>query len=507
MPDSTTLQVPEQTERHEPVPTPEPDAQSVTAQFEEPIETQVEEEPMIPPQEMPEPDVTTLIGVLIAVLVALLLVYAIRRQKRKRREEIDLADQLDQPETEAPYPPEEALPPSRDAAPVPPPAEGPPTSPEAALEARETEKEQRRRAFLEKQRLAREEKEREEADQRAAELAAEEEAKRIAKEEEERRATEEAARREAMLAPSGPLTDRLAQTRSGFVGKLNALLGKRMDEDTLEEIEEVLFTADIGVKTAGNLLETVRDSMRKSDLADPERIREALKRQVASVLSKDGFVPGKEAIDPESKKERPFVIMVVGVNGVGKTTTIGKLAGRYAAQGKKVVLAAGDTFRAAAVEQLEFWGDRVGSRIVKGEQGADPGSVIFDAVRAGHEDGADVVIVDTAGRLHTKVPLMEELKKVHRVLGKARAGAPDEVLLVVDATTGQNALQQAKMFQEVVPISGIALTKLDGTAKGGVVIAICEELGLPVRYIGVGEKVGDLQPFDPEGFVEALFTQ
>ena len=222
------------------------------------------------------------------------------------------------------------------------------------------------------------------------------------------------------------------------------------------------------------------------------------------MLQVDGAA-GAEGIDPTKAPQRPYVLMVVGVNGVGKTTTIGKLAGRLTARGLKVVLAAGDTFRAAAVEQLEVWGDRVGAEVVQGAEGADPSSVVFDAIRHGKAEGADVVIADTAGRLHTKVPLMEELKKVHRVMGKAREGAPDDVLLVVDATTGQNAVQQAKLFREVVPLTGLALTKLDGTAKGGVIIGICDELKLPVRYIGVGEKVGDLRPFEPKAFVEALF--
>jgi fused signal recognition particle receptor len=481
---------------------------------EAPPATTEQPQPMVPAEEMPGPDAATFIGLLVAVLVGIFFVVALRRQRRRRREEMSHADEAAHPETEEPHIPEEALPPpmaGREVTPVPPVEEGPPASPEAAPAAqeaerrhREEEKQRKREAFLAQQRAAREAKDQEAAERLAAEEAAEAERRREA-EADEQRAAEEAARREALLDSSGPLTERLAKTRTGFVGRLNALLGKTIDEDTLEELEEILFTADIGVQTAGDLLGTVRESLKKKDLADPARIREALKTKIAETLHRNGHVPGREAIDPDSKDVSPYVIMVVGVNGVGKTTTIGKLAGRYVALGKKVILAAGDTFRAAAVEQLEVWGDRVGCEVVRGPEGGDPGSVTFDAVKKGVNEGADVVIVDTAGRLHTKAPLMEELQKVHRVLGKAREGAPDEVLLVVDATTGQNALQQARLFKEAVALTGIALTKLDGTAKGGVVIGIAGELGLPVRYIGVGEKVGDLQPFDPEGFVDALF--
>ncbi len=459
------------------------------------------------PTQAAEPDPTAVIALIVAVLIALFFAYALRKQRRRRREEMGEVEEAAGEASAAPVP-ETDIPPSLEPGAVEPsPFEhmDAPAAPDTTAPAEETEKERRRREFLEQQRATRQAREKEKAERLAAKGAAEKEAAERAAMEAERQRAEAEARREALLASSGPLTERLSKTRGGFVGRLSSLLGKKIDEDTLEEIEEVLFTADIGVQTAGELLETVRDSLKKNDLSDRSLVLDALKKHVTESLGKNGVVAGKEALDPDACDKRPYVIMVIGVNGVGKTTTIGKLAGRYIANGKKVILAAGDTFRAAAVEQLEIWGDRVGCEVVKGTEGADPGSVTFDAVKKGISEETDVVIVDTAGRLHTKVPLMEELAKVHRVLGKAREEAPDEVLLVVDATTGQNALQQARLFREAVPVTSIALTKLDGTAKGGVVIGISGELNLPVRYIGVGEKVGDLRPFDAEEFVEALF--
>lgn len=272
-----------------------------------------------------------------------------------------------------------------------------------------------------------------------------------------------------------------------------------MDAALLDELEEILVTADIGVRTTEKLLADMRASIGRKEMDDPGAVRERLKAAISSLVQ----VPAPA----ESPHESPRVIMVIGVNGVGKTTTIGKLAARFTSEGKKVVLAAGDTFRAAAAEQLEIWAERSGSRIVRGAENGDPASVIFEAVQAAKREGADICLADTAGRLHTKVNLMEELKKVHRVMGKAHPGAPHEVLLVLDATTGQNAITQAKQFKEAVDVTSLALTKLDGTAKGGVVVAICEELRIPVRYIGIGEAAEDLRDFDAAAFVDALFAE
>jgi fused signal recognition particle receptor len=264
----------------------------------------------------------------------------------------------------------------------------------------------------------------------------------------------------------------------------------------------VLFTADIGVRTATRPLETARERMRRNELSDLGRLKGVLREEIARILSLDGAAPGSPAAIGAA---RPWVIMVVGVNGSGKTTTVGKLAAKLKAAGHRVLLGAGDTFRAAAGEQLEIWAERVGAPIVRGKEGADPAAVCFEAIEQGARAGADVVLCDTAGRLHTRTPLMEELKKVKRVMGKAAAGAPHEVLLVLDATNGQNAIAQARQFHEALGVTGIVLAKLDGTAKGGVVIGICDELRIPVRWVGVGESVADLRPFSPEEFVEALF--
>jgi len=294
----------------------------------------------------------------------------------------------------------------------------------------------------------------------------------------------------------------LASTRGGFISRLAKLFGSReeIDTDLLEEIEAVLITADIGVKTTDRILEKLKATMEAGELKDADAVWAALRAQAKDILSTDAPAP---ALD-----HRPSLILVAGVNGVGKTTTIGKLASRYEAQGKRVLLAAADTYRAAAVLQLEVWGDRVGCPVVKGNDGADPGSVIFDAVKRAEAEGFDLVIADTAGRLHTKAPLMDELKKVERTVTKALGGRPaDEILLVLDSTTGQNAVQQMHMFREALAISGVVLTKLDGTAKGGVVLGIVDEHKLPIRFIGLGERVEDLREFDVDSFVEALFEK
>jgi fused signal recognition particle receptor len=289
--------------------------------------------------------------------------------------------------------------------------------------------------------------------------------------------------------------------KEGFFGRLKALFTgkKEIDPQIVEQIEEVLLTSDVGVKTTELLLSEIKSALQKNELADEARVWQALREHAAKIL---GIGGGGIVLSA-----KPTVVMFVGVNGVGKTTTIGKLATKLKADNKKVVLAAGDTFRAAAVQQLVFWGKRVGVEVVSGKDGANPGAVIFDAIQRAKEIGADVVLVDTAGRLHTKTNLMEELTKVSRTMGKALDGAPHETLLVLDATNGQNALAQAAMFKEALPISGIVLTKLDGTAKGGVILGICAEHELPVRYIGIGERAEDLRDFVPEEFVEAMLGQ
>jgi fused signal recognition particle receptor len=274
--------------------------------------------------------------------------------------------------------------------------------------------------------------------------------------------------------------------------------GKRqIDDDLLEELEELLITADIGVQTTMDLMDAI--SRKASKIASPEDLKAILKEEIMAI------VDTAPAIDHSGAPPRPKIIMVVGVNGVGKTTTIGKLAARYRREGKKVLIAASDTFRAAAIEQLSIWADRAGADIVKHKDQSDPAAVAFDAVEAAIARGVDIVLVDTAGRLHTKVNLMEELKKIKRSLSKKSADAPHETLLVLDATTGQNALSQARLFDEAIDLSALALTKLDGTAKGGIVVSICSTLNIPLKYVGVGEQIDDLQDFDPRQFVDALF--
>ncbi len=295
------------------------------------------------------------------------------------------------------------------------------------------------------------------------------------------------------------LKEGLARTRKGFVERVESIFaGKKIDEETLEELEEILITSDIGTKSTAEIVDFLKDKAKKGEIKDSGSVKEYLKEEMVSLLgsSQPLVLFG----------EKPFVILAVGVNGVGKTTTIGKLASRFISEGHSVILAAGDTFRAAAIEQLEIWAQRTGAQLVKHQSGSDPAAVAFDAIEAAKARGVDVVIVDTAGRLHTKSPLMEELKKVRRVIDKAMPGAPHETLLVVDATTGQNALRQAQMFNEAIGVTGIALAKLDGTAKGGIVFAIRKEFGIPVRLIGIGEGVDDLRDFEPKEFVEALFS-
>jgi fused signal recognition particle receptor len=291
----------------------------------------------------------------------------------------------------------------------------------------------------------------------------------------------------------------LSRSREGFFGRLVALVSGKsaIDPALVDELEEVLVGADVGVKGTTKILERLREVVGRDGAGDPDRVWEALRGEATRML--DRGVGGVEL------RGRPTVVMLVGVNGAGKTTTIGKLATKFKAEGRKVVLAAGDTFRAAAVQQLEAWGKRVGCEVVRGKDGADPASVAFEAVQRAKNEGADLVLIDTAGRLQTKAPLMEELRKVARTLGKAAEGAPHETWLVLDATTGQNALSQAKQFGETLPLTGLVLTKLDGTAKGGIVLSICEEMGVPVRYIGLGERADDLHEFVPAEFVEALF--
>jgi fused signal recognition particle receptor len=290
----------------------------------------------------------------------------------------------------------------------------------------------------------------------------------------------------------------LAATRGGFVARLTALFQgkKEIDPAVLEQVEEVMLSSDVGPKTTQAILARLRDSLARNELRDSDAVWAALRAEAIRILSIGGGAITATA--------HPTVVLMVGVNGVGKTTTIGKLATRFTAAGKKVLLAAGDTFRAAAVQQLEVWGKRVGSEVVRGKEGADPGAVAFDATTRAKE-GIDVLLIDTAGRLHTKAPLMDEIKKVRKTVAKAMEGAPHETLLVVDATTGQNALQQALLFKEALDLTGIVLTKLDGTAKGGIVLGICDELRVPVRYIGLGERPEDLREFYAEEFVEALF--
>ena len=302
------------------------------------------------------------------------------------------------------------------------------------------------------------------------------------------------------------LLDRLKtgiqKTRSGLVDRLEDVLAgkKEIDAELLEELEYTLITADIGVSTVEDILERIRQRVDRKLTADAQEIRNLIREQLLEVL-RASETPVRAMAQP------PAVVMLVGVNGAGKTTTIGKLANRFLGEGRKVLLCAADTFRAAAIEQLDVWAQRAGVEMIRQKTGADPSAVVFDALQAAKARGVDYVIVDTAGRLHTKENLMAELEKMRRTAARVVPGAPHEVWLGLDATTGQNGLEQARKFTESAGVTGIVLTKLDGTAKGGVVVAIARELNLPIRYIGVGEKLDDLLPFEPDNFIESLFDK
>ena len=294
----------------------------------------------------------------------------------------------------------------------------------------------------------------------------------------------------------------LAKTHDILTIRIDDLiLGKKEIDDTLiEELEEILITSDLGVKTAHSLIEQVQEMVKRGEADKPELVKKYLKQ---SIYDKLLTVENKMAIS----NTQPFVIMVIGVNGTGKTTTIAKMANHFKSHGKKVLLVAADTFRAAAIEQLEIWSKRTDCEIIKQGSGADPSAVVYDSIKAAHKRNSDLVIIDTAGRMHTKVNLMEELKKINRVTDREHPGAPHETLLVIDATTGQNALSQARLFAEALKVTGIVLTKLDGTSKGGIIITIADELNLPIRFIGIGEGFDDLKPFKAREFVDALFNE
>jgi fused signal recognition particle receptor len=297
------------------------------------------------------------------------------------------------------------------------------------------------------------------------------------------------------------LKDGLSKTRKNFTEKIETLVGlsTEVDDDFLEELEMVLIAGDVGVKTTEKIIKAVRDAAKSREIKSPEDVLPFLKAYVANLLKDEG--------QRMHLSGSPSVILVVGVNGVGKTTTIGKLSNYYRLLGHKVMIAAGDTFRAAAAEQLKIWGERAEADVVSHAEGADPAAVVYDAVKAAVARKADILFIDTAGRLHNKSNLMKELDKIHRVIQREIPDAPHETLLVLDATTGQNAITQAKIFTETTNVTGVVLTKLDGTAKGGVIIAIKEELGLSVKWIGVGESIMDFRPFEPDKFVEALFNK
>ncbi len=295
------------------------------------------------------------------------------------------------------------------------------------------------------------------------------------------------------------LRSRLTKSRKSFIRQVDDLLfgERKIDDALLDELEELLVTGDVSVTTVEEIFSKIRGEVSRHELQDGEALKRRLKEVILSMLqASHGSIPWEPT---------PYICLMVGVNGVGKTTTIAKLGYLLKNSGKNVMFVASDTFRAAAIDQLEAWGQRLDIPVIRHSPGADPSAVAFDGVQAAIKRGIDVVLIDTAGRLHTKSNLMEELKKIRRVIGKRLEGAPHEILLVLDATTGQNALNQARQFNEVTPLTGIILTKLDGTARGGIVVSIAHEMGLPIRYIGIGEKMEDLEPFDPEAFVEALF--
>jgi fused signal recognition particle receptor len=299
------------------------------------------------------------------------------------------------------------------------------------------------------------------------------------------------------------LKESLTKTRQGLVEKVEELTLKRrvIDEELYEELEEILIQADVGVDTALELVQNLKKEVKKRQVKEATALKSLLKEQILIMLDQTGA----KDVSPLQGGGPPTVIVVVGVNGVGKTTTIGKLAYYYKEKGQRVLLAAADTFRAAAIDQLEIWGQKVGVNVIKHQEGSDPAAVAFDALNAARSRRADVVIIDTAGRLHTKKNLMDELKKINRVLGLNLPGAPHEVLLVLDGTSGQNAISQARLFSEATGVTGIVLTKLDGTAKGGVIIGVKKTLSIPVKFIGLGEQLTDLRPFNAAEFVEALF--
>ncbi len=298
------------------------------------------------------------------------------------------------------------------------------------------------------------------------------------------------------------LKNGLSKTHQGFVEQMDRLfLGKKsIDQQLIDELEALLFQADLGVKTSSQLIEGVQEGLKRGDLKVPEKVKDFIQSEMLRILQ-----AAEKPLSIDFSRTKPFVIMVLGVNGVGKTTTIGKIAHQYTSQKKKILFGAADTFRAAAVEQLEIWAQRVGADLIKQSKGSDPSAVAFDSIHAAKSRDIDLVLIDTAGRLHTKVNLMEELKKLKRIIGRECPGAPHEMLLVLDATNGQNAISQAKLFNEAIGVTGIALTKLDGTAKGGIIVGITEELNIPLRYIGVGEGVDDLKEFNASEFVHALF--
>ncbi len=297
-------------------------------------------------------------------------------------------------------------------------------------------------------------------------------------------------------------TDGLSKTRSAVVDKIGQLIkSRKIDDEFFEELEEILIGADVGVHTVMELTERLRKEVKEKKITNGYELQPILAEQLTNLLRKDN-----EDLSLQLNPNGLSVILFVGVNGVGKTTTIGKIAHKFKEEGKKVLLAAGDTFRAGAIEQLEVWGDRVGVPVVKKEANSDPAAVVFDAIEEAKKTGADILLCDTAGRLQNKANLMQELNKIYRVIEREISDGPHEVLLVLDATTGQNALVQAKTFQEVAKVSGLVLTKLDGTAKGGIVVAIRNELNIPVKFVGLGEKMTDLMAFDPEKYVGALFA-
>ena len=307
----------------------------------------------------------------------------------------------------------------------------------------------------------------------------------------------------------------LEKTKGGFVAKVESLLlgKKQIDKGLIDELEEILIGADVGVKTTAALIKRIEEKLQRKELDDPSKLIAYLKdeiREIFSRIDRPSAFPPSPLPSPargEGSEKPPFVMLVIGVNGAGKTTTIGKLAHKYKKEGKSVLLAAGDTFRAAAIEQLEVWGKRVGADVIRQMPGADPSAVAFDAVSAAKQRGTDVLIIDTAGRLHTKVNLMEELKKIKRTIGNVLPGAPHETLLVLDATNGQNAISQARLFNEGIGISGLIITKLDGTAKGGIVIGIVDEFKIPIRMVGMGEGMDDLIDFNADEFTDALFAK